>query len=131
MLQSIEKQQEKRKSQNAVTVMFNGRNVILSDCDSVLTRVRASLSLSGQLAEVLFGAQHSLSLSLPVTERLELRRKRGPLGPPSLSPSGKFIAEQLVERSARPAVGVQESRCGIYAAATIIRNTEQLRCVAA
>jgi hypothetical protein len=131
MLQSIEKQQEKRKSPSAVTVMFHDRRVILGDFDSFSVRARARGSLSGSLAATQFGGADSLSLSLPLKVCLKNRQIHPSARPASLSPSKKVSAEQLVERSARLVCEAPVTTRGMIAASSIEQKTEQRCCIAA
>ena len=131
MLQSIEKQQEKRKSQSAVTVMFHGRRVVLGDFESFFTRARACSSLSGSLAATQFLGADGLSLSLPLNVCLKNRHIHPLARPASLSRSKKVFAEQLVERSACLVCEAPVTTRGMFAAPSLEIKTEQRCCIAA
>ena len=131
MLQSIEKQQEKRKSQSAVTVMFHDRKVFLGDFESFFTRARATGSLSGSLAATQFLGADGLSLSLPLKVCPKNRQVNLLAQSASLSPSKKVFAEQLVERSACLVCEAPVTTRGMIAASSIEQKTEQRCCIAA
>jgi hypothetical protein len=131
MLQSIEKQQEKRKSPSTVTVMFHDRSVILGDFDSFFSRARACEALSGSLAVTQIWGADGLSLSLPLKVCLKNRQINPLARSASLSPSKKVFVEQLVERSARLVCEAPVTTRGMIAASSIEQKTEQRCCIAA
>lgn len=131
MLQSIEKQQEKRKPQNAVTVIFHERKRVLGDFEAFFTRVRACGSLSGSLATTQFWGADGLSLSLPLKVCLKNRQIHPVARPASLSSSKKVFAEQLAERSAHLVCEAPVTTRGMIGASSVEQKTEQRCCIAA
>lgn len=131
MLQSIDKKQEKRKSQNTVTVIFHDRRVVLGDFESFFSRARACAALSSSLAATQFRGAEGLSLSLTLKVCLKNRQIRPLERHASLSPSKKVFAEQLVERSARLVCEAPVATRGMIAASSIKQKTEQRCCIAA
>ena len=131
MLQSIEKQQEKRKSPNAVTVMLHGRKCVLGDFASFYTRARTCGSLSGSLTLTYFRGADGLSLSLSLNVCAKNGHTRPVARSASLSRSKKVSAEQLAERSARLVCEAPVATRGMIAASSIKQKTEQRCCIAA
>lgn len=149
MLQSIEKQQKKRKSPNTVTVMFHDRKVICGDFDSFFSRARARGSLSGSLAATQFWGVDGLSLSLPLKVCLKNRHIR-PLARleslpgwvkvmpnthradrPSLSRTEEFSAERPMARSALAVLAANPNTRSPQAGATPTKTLTEQRCWAA
>ena len=131
MLQSIEKKQKKRKSPNAVTVMFHDRRVVLRDFVSLSTRERACDSLRGSPAVTRCWGADRLSLSLPLKVCLKNKQIHRVALLASLSRPRKVFAERLVERSARLACGAPVTTRGNIAASSIEQKIEQRCCIAA
>ena len=131
MLQSIDKKQEKRKSQNTVTVIFHDRRVVLGDFESFSSRARACAALSGSLAVTQFRGAEGLSLSFPLNVRPKNRQRHPLARSASLSPAKKVSAERLAERSARLVSEAPVTTRGMIAASSIEQKTEQRCCIAA
>lgn len=131
MLQGIEKQQEKRKSQNTITVMLHDRKVIWGDFELFSTHARDCGSLSGSLAAAQFCGVNGLSLSLPLNVCSKNRQIHRLARPASLSRTRKVSADHLVERSARLVCEAPVTTRGMIAASSFEQKTEQRCCIAA
>ena len=131
MLQSIDKKQEKRKSQNAVTVMCHDRKVILSDFDSFCARDRARASLLSSLAIVRMWVEGGPSLSLSLKVCTKHRQTRPVARPASFSRSKKVSAVSLSQRSARLAFEAPVKNRGSIVVSSLTSKTEQRCCIAA
>lgn len=128
MRQRIEKQQETKPSEVAVTVMFHGRMHALGENESFHVRESAIVSLSGELAVIrvhFFDASSPSGFESAPPERRRARSR-------SLSQAEKFSAEGLMACSALAVLAAIPNTRGPQAEATEITTmTEQRRCAAA
>jgi len=127
MRQRIEKQQETKPSETAVTVMFHGRTWVLVGHELLLASANAGASLSGELAVIRHRCFDASSPSGFVNASPERRRARSP----SLSHTEKFSAEKPLACSALVGLAATPNTRGPQAVATVTTTMTEQRCCAA
>ena len=132
MRQSIEKQQETKPSEVAVTVMFHGGRHALGENVSFRARETAAPSLPWPLAVVAcFVSEASPQRGL-LTLFPQLQPSRDRTRSRSLSQTEKFSAEEPMARSVLVVLAANPNTRSPRAVTTVITTmTEQRRCAAA